>query len=344
MMARLTERLIEHWELKVVALVIAVALWLYTNGQVRIERSVNVVVAPSAVLSLPDGYRVTSITPQNFTINISVPVSQVGSLRNSLVPHLQISGDAVLRGEQSFAITSSMLGLEDDLRIDRIEPENVHEIRVTFALITEDYLLVEVPAIVGLPAGVEATLAIEPTRVRVKGTREQLDDLKSRHQRVAFDAIVMNGIDPAMQSGRKEVVNLSPKDAQLDVIDRVTARVTLSPQLGATKEVGVPVQILAPKDFTSRFAIELSQPQVVIGLTGPANLLSGLRPETELTAYVALRSTIELGVPVEVPVGVLGPTWATYNPVTIRVTVNLLPTKPTVEPTPAPPTGAAPSP
>ncbi len=75
MIARLTERLVEHWELKVVALVIAVALWLYTNGQVRIERSVNVVVAPSAVLSLPDGYRVTSITPQNFTINISVPVS-----------------------------------------------------------------------------------------------------------------------------------------------------------------------------------------------------------------------------------------------------------------------------
>lgn len=345
MIGRLSARLVEHWELKVVALVVAVALWLYTNGQVRIERSVNVVVSPSAVQSLPDGYRVTSITPPNFTIKISVPVSQVGSLRNSLVPHLLISGDAVLRGEQSFAITSRMLGLEDDLRIDRIEPDGVHEIRVTFALITEDYLAVEVPQIVGLPPGIEASLLIEPTRVRVKGTREQLDGFKARNQRVAFDAIAFNGIDPALPTSRKEVVNLSPKDQQLDVIDPVTATITLSPQQGATKEVGVPVQILAPKDFTSRFSIELSQPQVVIGLDGPANLLAGLRPETELTAYVALRSTIELGVPVEVPVGVLGPTWATYKPVTIRVTVNLLPTaKPSPGARPASPTGAPTSP
>ncbi len=341
MMAGLSERLLEHWELKLVALVIAVALWLYTNGQVRIERSVTVVVSPSAVQSLPEGYRVTTITPPNFTVKISVPVSQVGSLRNSLVPHLLISGDAVLRGEQAFPITSRLLGLDDDLRIDRIEPEGINEIRVTFALITEDYLAVEVPAIVGLPPGIEAGLAIEPTRVRVKGTREQLDDLKARNQRVAFDAIIFNGIDPAMHASRKEVVNLSPKDQQLDVIDRVTATVTLSPQQGATKDVGVPVQILAPKDFTSRFAIELSQPQVVIGLNGPANLLQGLRPETELTAYVALRSTIELGVPVEVPVGVLGPAWATYKPVTIRVTVNLLPARPLSEPASASPTGAA---
>jgi hypothetical protein len=340
MMANLGERLLEHWELKLVALVIAVALWLYTNGQVRIERSVTVTVAAASVQSLPEGYRVTSVTPPSFTLTISVPASQVASLRNTLVPHLQISGDAVPRGEQSFAITSRMLGLEDDLRITRIEPDGIHEIRVTFAQITEDYLAVEVPAIIGLPPGIEATLAIEPTRVRVKGTRSQLDDFKARNQRVAFDAINFNSVDPGMRSARKEVVNLTPKDPQLEVIDRVTATVTLSPQQGATKEVGVPVQILAPKDFTARFAIELSQPQVVIGLGGPANLLSELRPETELTAYVALRSTIELGVPVEVPVGVLGPVWATYKPVTIRVTVNLLPTRPASEAAPASPAGA----
>jgi len=52
-----------------------------------------------------------------------------------------------------------------------------------------------------------------------------------------------------------------------------------------------------------------------------------LQPDSELTAYVVLRPTIELGVPVEVPVGVLGPTWATYDPVTIRVTVTLAPNK-----------------
>lgn len=307
MIGDLPAKLVEHWELKLVALVIAVALWLYTNGQVRVERTLNVVVNQSAVQSLPGDYRVNAISPQSFSVKVSVPMNQAGSLRNPIVPTLVISGDAVLRGEQSFPITSNLLGLDDDLRIERIEPENLREVRVAFALITEDYLPVEVPLIKGLPDGIQATLAIEPTRVRVRGTREQLDQLKVRGQRLVFEPIVLDGVDPTLQVARKEVVALSPRDQDLEVIDRVTATVTLSPQQGATKEVAVPVQLLAPKDFTTRFTVEMSQPQVVLTLHGPASLLSGLQPESEVTAYVALRPTIELGVPVEVPVGVMGP-------------------------------------
>lgn len=337
MIGDLSARLIEHWELKLVALVVAVALWLYTNGQVRVERTLNVIVNRTAVQSLPADYRVNAIEPQGFTVKVSVPMNQAGSLRNPIVPNLVIGGDAVMRGEQRFPITSNLLGLDDDLRIERIEPENLSEVRVAFALITEDYLPVEVPAIKGLPDGIQATLAIEPTRVRVRGTREQLDQLKARGQRLVFDPIVLDGVDPTLQVARKEVVALTHQDQNLEVIDRVTATVTLSPQQGATKEVAVPVQLLAAKDFTSRFTVELSQPQVVLTLHGPASLLSGLQAESELTAYVALRPTIELGVPVEVPVGVMGPSWATYDPVTIRVTVNLVPARPG----PASPTGAA---
>lgn len=337
-------RLIEHWELKVVALVVAVALWLYTNGQVRVERTLNVMVTNTAVQSLPADYRVTDLQPSTFTVKVSVPMSQSASLRNPIIPNLIISGDAVLRGEQRFPITSSLLGLDDDLRIERVDPESVREIRVAFALITEDYLPVEVPPITGLPDGIQASLAIEPTRVRVRGTREQLNDLKARGQRITFDPIALDGVDPTMQSTRKEIVTLTQQNQSIEVIDRVTATVTLSPQQGATKEVGVPVQVLAPKDFTTRFVIELSQPQVVLSLHGPASLLRTLQPESELTAYVALRPTIELGVPVEVPVGVLGPTWATYDPVTIRVTVSLAPTRTATEPAPASPKGAATSP
>ncbi len=344
MIGNLTDRLIEHWELKLVALVIAVALWLYTNGQVRVERTLNVLVNNSAVQSLPADYRVNVIEPQSFTVKVSVPMNQAGSLRNPIIPNLQISGDAVLRGEQRFPITSNLLGLDVDLRIERIEPETVREVRVAFALITEDYLPVEAPTISGLPDGIQATLAIEPTRVRVRGTREQLDSIKARGQRLVFDPIKLDGVEPTLQTTRKEVVALTHKDTQLEVMDRVTATVTLSPQQGATKEVGVPVQILAPKDFTARFSIELSQPQVVLALHGPASLLAGLQPEGELTAYVALRPTIELGVPVEVPVGVMGPTWATYDPVTIRVTVSLLPARPAPEASPPSPTGAVGSP
>jgi hypothetical protein len=333
-------RLAEHWELKLVALVIAVALWLYTNGQVRVERSLTVVVNASAVQSLPADYRVNAIEPQSFSVKVSVPMNQAGSLRTPLVPNLVISGDAVLRGEQRFPITGNLLGLDDDLRIERIEPDNLREVRVAFALITEDYLPVEVPVIKGLPDGIAATLAIEPTRVRVRGTREQIDRLKAAGQRLQFDPIVLDGVDPTLQAQRREIVTLTHRDAQVEVIDRVTATVTLTPQQGATKEIAVPVQILAAKDFTSRFAVELSQPQVVLALHGPASLLGGLQPESEVTAYVALRPTMELGVPVEVPVGVLGPAWATYDPITIRVTVNLPPTRAAPEGAGAAPTAA----
>jgi hypothetical protein len=324
-------RLKEHWELKLVALVIAVALWLYTNGQVRVERSIAVQVTPESVQSLPNGYRVTAIEPQGFTVKVSVPVSQLGTLRTSVTPRLVIGTEALQRGGQAFPITIGMLGLEDDMRIDRIEPETVREVRVTFALIIEDYLPVEPPRVVGVPEGIESTLALEPTRVRVRGTRAQLDVLKARNERVHFAPIVLEGIDAKLQAPRQESFILASKDPQIDLVDRVTATVTLSPMIGGRKDVAVPVQLLVPRDFASRFSVEVSQPQVVLTVHGPANLLAGLQPETDLTAYVALRATIDPGVPMEAPIGVLGPAWLTYDPVNIRVTVNLLPTRPAAD-------------
>jgi hypothetical protein len=70
---------------------------------------------------------------------------------------------------------------------------------------------------------------------------------------------------------------------------------------------------------------------VVLTLHGPEQLLQNLQPESEITAYVSLRSTIEPGIPMEATVGILGPTWMTYDPISVRVTANLITNRPAAD-------------
>jgi len=325
-----------NWMIKLGALLIAIALWSYTNGQVRVERSIIVQFSSDSIQRVPESYRVSSIQPEAFTVRVSVPISQASALRTTITPRLQLEPDALQRGQQRFPITTGMLGLHDDIRIERINPDTIRDVRVELALITEDYLPVEIPQLQGVPAGVNATMALEPTRVRVRSTREQYEAMLERNQRVTYQPIIFNDIDPALKKMRTEKIILVAQGTQLDVIDTVTATITFSPANTARREVAVPVQILAPRDFHTRFTIELSQPQVVLTLHGPGPLLQTLQPETELTAYVTLRSSIESGIPVEMSVGLLGPVWMSYDPVVIRVTATLVSARPMPEnPTPA---------
>jgi hypothetical protein len=317
-----------NWMIKLGALLIAIALWTYTNGQVRVERTITVQLSHDSIQRVPDSYRISSIQPQVFSVRVSVPVSQVSSLRSTFTPHLQLDSDAPQRGHQSFPITVGMLELNDDIRIEHINPDSVSDVRVDLALITEAYLPVETPQLQGVPNGINATMALEPTRVRVRLTREQFDVMQRQNQRITYEPIVLADIDPAMQKERTEKMILVVKDTQLEVVDSVTATVTLSPGNTSRREVAVPVQILAPRDFHSRFRIELSQPQVVLTLRGPDALLQALQPEADLTAYVTIRSSLEPGIPVESSVRLLGPSWMMYDPVVIRVTAVLAAARP----------------
>ncbi len=320
-----------NWMIKLGALLIAIALWSYTNGQVRVERTIIVQFSNDAVQRVSDSYRISSIQPEAFTVRVSVPVNQAGALRTTITPRLQLDSDAMQRGYQRFSITNGMLGLNDDIRIERINPDSVRDVRVELALITEDYLPVEIPQLQGVPAGINATLALEPTRVRVRSTREQFEVMLARNQKVIYQPIIFNDVDPALQKPRTEKIKLVAQDARLEVIDTVTATITLSPGNTAQREVAVPVRILASRDFYSRFTIELSQPQVVLTIRGPGPLLQALQPETELTAYVNLRSTMESGIPTDMSVGLLGPVWMSYDPVSIRVTTTIAGARPATE-------------
>ncbi len=320
-----------NWTIKLGAFLIAIALWSYTNGQVRVERQITVQFSPESIAKVPESYRVNSIEPEAFTVRLSVPISQTSSLRSTLSPRLVMDADAPQQGGQAFPITIGMLGLNDDIRIEQINPDSIREVTVGLSLITEDYLSVEVPSLSGIPEGVNASMALEPTRVRVRATGEQFKAMKEKNQRVTYEPIVLSDIDPTQLKSRTEKIILVAQQSHFDIIDTVTATITLTPGNSGRREVAVPIQILAPRDFHTRFSIELSQPQVVLTLHGPEQLLQSLQPETEITAYITLRSTIEPGIPLEASVGILGPVWMTYDPVSVRVTANLVGTRPATD-------------
>jgi hypothetical protein len=85
----------------------------------------------------------------------------------------------------------------------------------------------------------------------------------------------------------------------------------------------VPIKLLAPLDFSARYRMELSSPQVAITIHGPEALLYDLLPENDVTAYVLIRSAGETGIARDVAVALIGPSWMTYDPVTIRATTHM---------------------
>ena len=66
----LSRLLIHNWQVKVVAFFLAIALWLYTSGQARIERTLQVRVQESSVRSLPADYQVVLEPGQTALIDI----------------------------------------------------------------------------------------------------------------------------------------------------------------------------------------------------------------------------------------------------------------------------------
>ncbi len=331
-----------HWELKLVALVIAIALWLYTNGQVRHERTIIVRLPDSAVQSLPEGYRITDILPQarEFSIKLSLPESMLHSLNaDAMVPRLVISADALSSGQQSFAVTNRILGLDDDIRIVRVEPESVQEIRVLFAAVTADYLAVEQPRLLGVPEGVEATVVLDQTRVRVRSTRQEIDRLLQANQRLVPEPVVLSDLDPQLQQVRTERLRLTIVNPKLTVLDQVTATIMLKPVVTVRQALSLPVHVLAASEVFARYQIAISPPVATITVRGAENVLHALHPDTDLTAYINLNHLPQPGVPLELPVLVVGPGQLSYEAGQVRVTISMLQPQslPVVEPVPAPP-------
>jgi len=315
--------LLANWQLKLVALFLAVALWLYTSGQARVPRPGVAVRVPVAAVTLHPGYQVSAISPGEFTVDLDGPLSVVNRVKPSIdVPALAISAEALARGEQTFPITTRLLGLDPDLHITGL-PEGITGITVRFGRVVEDHVPVELPRLADVPANLEPTLSLDRTQVRVRGPRPEIDRLKSA--RLRFLPIGLGTVDPRTADEAVQIIGLQPElPASVQALEEVTATVRLRPLLAAQQTVALPVHLLMPRESARRFEVELSQTQVALTVRGPKNLLADLRPE-DLTAYVNLRRALEPNVAHELPVQILAPAWLTCDPATVRCTLTLAP-------------------
>lgn len=314
--------LTSHWDLKLVALVLAVALWTYTTGQVHVERTAAVTVTDQAVANLPERSRITAISPREFKVRLSVPSSRAGELPlDALEPRLALSPQATIERGQVFPITARSLGLPDDVRITAIEPDNVREITVSLDLETEADLPVEPPAVTGLPPGLEASLQLDLTLVRLRAPGAEVERMRAAKMRVRFEPVDLAGVDPMLARPRQERVVLTPSAAGFAVLRPVHATITVRPRPGQPRQVTVPVEVLGSRDLLRSVAVGIDQPRAVLVLRGPENQLAALKPDQDLTAYVRLRDDLAPGQPHELPVGVLAPPWLAVEPATARVTL-----------------------
>lgn len=315
------KRLTAHWELKLVALVIALGLWQYTNGQVRVERTVRVTVNDAAVQSLTAGrYQVTRIEPRDFTLLVSTPTNLEGTFRtDGLVPRLVVSADALDKGSQEFPVGNRTLGLHDDIRI-LYSTDTPRDIAVTWDRVEEGHLPVEPPILTRLPAGLEATVVLDRTFVRVSGARSRLEQLRKDGHRVRFLPINLDDVDPLLTGTREERLVLQEQDPLVRTIEDVRATITLRPKAGQSRTVSLPVAVLAPQELLAGDRLVMEPERVVLTLRGPANLIAGLAPEKDLTAFIHLRQLPEADGAVTVPVELRAPAWVVWDAATVQVT------------------------
>lgn len=314
-----------HWELKAVALVLAVALYVYTSGQVRVEKTFTVSITDAAVKGLPSDYQVVGITPRDFKVQLSVPSSRLADLESeTILPRLEIRPEQLTAEEASWPLTSAVLRLSNDIRIQATEPPDLREIMVRLDRVTEGTLPAEPPHLAGLPAGLDATVRLDQTLLRVAAGGDVLDVLSRDHERVRFQDVDLRSIDSGLATERQERLVLTPLAPALEtpyrVLDPVTAVVVIRPLQGVPKELSAPVKLLAGKDVLRSMEVSVTPPRVALTVRGPENRLAALNVE-ELTAYVRLPDDIapdQAGH--DLPVEVLAPAWLVVEPATVRVT------------------------
>ncbi len=309
----------DRWELKIVAMVTAIALWIYTSGQVRTERAVVVTLSDGDVAGLPVGMRIASIRPREFTVRLSAPLGRWSEGGPDVRPRLVVRPEDLADGHQELPLTSRSLGFGSDVRIIGTEP-SVNAISIAVARSAEEILPVDPPKVL-TPAGYDAVIELEHTLVTVRGDGALLTRLRDEGLRVAMMPVDLRAVDALTTPVQR--VALRPQEASLELPQRPVASITLLPVRGTKRTVTVPVTVLMGEGMRLGNDVVLDPPVATITVHGPEERLKELRPEAELVAYVAVRADLPMDQPQVLPVSLVGPGWLVADPAMITVTVRV---------------------
>ncbi len=335
-----------HWDLKLVALVLASALWIYTSGQVRTDYTYDVQVKSEQVRGLGENYQITSISPEQFRVTLSVPSNRWALLptNGQLSPHLEVRAE-LPQHQESIPLTSAILGLPSDIRIVHTEPENLRTIDLKWEDIIEQDMPADRPPLVNLPHGLSAEVTLDVDHVLVRAARDLLESRNPRH--VRFQPVDLSAEDPKAENRHVITVQLRPlPDQGFSVVNAPVASVELQPIPAARHLAPLPVRVMLPAALAARLQVAITPASVALTVRGPRNLLATLKPEDDLVPYIDLRSQAAEAAHLELAVSVLGPTWLSWDTAIVKATLTpiIQPEAPRLEAPahPAPATAPAP--
>ena len=331
--------LTDHWEMKSIALALAIILYFYTGNLIQVRRTLVVSVGPEHVALLPDTYGVSEVIPTTLTFEMRGPKNQVEDLdERDIVPRLVFKESNLRDGQQSFDVTARLLQLPDPIHL---EFKSADQVTLTVDRVVEELLQVQVGprdfdlAVEGL--SVRQITMVDSTHVRVRGPQQVVEEYRKRGG-VPIESIRIPAteVDANLKEPTELILPLALSvDSRIRVLQgSPRAKIRIEPKPGKLA-MTLPLRLMASNQFHSKYTVELSLQEVPLEVSGPHNLLESIRPEEAFTAYVNVPDNPQLDIAQYPEVKVIRPDWAILIKVApVRLTVRLA--EQAAEPTPVP--------
>lgn len=285
----LAERLRHNIALRVIALLVALGLWVFVNaGQRESQLSLPVSVSFRA---LPAGYLIVNSSPDFINLQVSGPSTLLSLLDpGRLGLRLDLSG--VTQGQTEFKIGPQMFNVPRQVSIDRISPASI--------TINVDRLVSrEVPVHVtvsGSPATYFAVASSDanPAAVTVTGPSQTV----ARLDRIETQPLDLNS---ASSDVERAVALIGPSNLVRLSSTRVQVRARIHEVLADREFRGVELKV---RDAAYKFRL---QPRHInIAVRGPASKMSALKLDDSVfvDANGATPGSHELPVQIDLPAGI----------------------------------------
>lgn len=207
------EPLIKDLGKKVLAVLIAVSLWLVANLQHDVEKNVAVDVNYT---NLPPGLIITNNPPKKLNVRVRGPRSQLSSVApKDMLFTIDLS--SVGSGASMFEVRTDMIIPPRDVQVTGISPS---EINIDVDRVAQKEVAVE--AMIAAPdTGYEiaGAPAVSPSGVRIRGPESLLGRIKT----VSTDPVSLEG----EKSSFTIEVPLRPPYSLVDIVGGNTVRVTV---------------------------------------------------------------------------------------------------------------------
>lgn len=287
----------QNWEIKLLALLLAVVTYYAIRGATSYEVEYNV---PLHVEADP-GVAVLSLDPETVSVRFRGSRDDILKLdQQQLVVRLRVREDNV--GGRPRAVPVSPRNVEGapGVNVVMIDPARVN---IAFDREVETTFNVARPATIGFPLLGKVEITYSPQVVTVKGPQARIDELKAEgHDEVSTDPV---DVDGRVESFSKRVKVLAPGGAWASSItpEEITVQVNIVKKSDLRNWSALPV--LAVRDGAEEGRLVMEPPMADATIEGRAELLENVLPD-DVRLFVdcvglEVGGTYELPVQVHVP-------------------------------------------